>query len=113
MRTENVDGEHHALAMVESEWARNNSRRHDGSRGRSKLQSHLQWDMSNMQCSKTRCKQMKGDFKKLRNMNKDDANAQTNVVKSVEDENDVFLPTNYEVAKIKLVMDCIASKHIY
>ena len=55
---------------------------------------------------------MKEDFKKLKNMNKDDANAKTNVVKSVEDENDVFLPTNYEVAKIKLVMDCIASKHI-
>ena len=32
MRTENVDDEHHALAVVESERGRNHSRRHDESR---------------------------------------------------------------------------------
>ena len=44
---------------------------------------------------------MKEDVKKLRDMNKDGANSQTNVVKSVEDEDDVFLATNDEVVKIK------------
>ena len=53
---------------------------------------------------------MKEDLKKLRDMNKDGANYQANVVKSVED--DVFLATNDEVAKIKWVMDSAASKHI-
>ena len=57
---------------------------------------------------------MKEDLKKLRDMNKDDANSQANVVKSVEDEDedDVFLATNDEVAKTKWVMDYVASKHI-
>ncbi|KAL5178865.1 hypothetical protein HKD37_01G000294 [Glycine soja] len=45
-------------------------------------------------------------------MNKDDANSQTNVVKSVEDEDEVFLATNNEVAKTKWVMNYAASKHI-
>eukprot|EP00256_Glycine_max_P055220 XP_014622349.1 protein yippee-like At3g08990 [Glycine max] len=45
-------------------------------------------------------------------MNKDDANSQTNVVKSVEDEDDVFLATNDEVAKTKWMMDSAVSKHI-
>jgi len=44
MRTENVDDEHHALAVVESERARNHSRRHDGPRGRLKSQSRPQQD---------------------------------------------------------------------
>ena len=43
-------------------------------------------------------------------MNKNGANSQANVVKS--DEDDVFLATNDEVAKIKWVMDSTASKHI-
>ena len=38
MRTENVDDEHNAIVVVESEQGRNHSRRHDGPRGRSKLQ---------------------------------------------------------------------------
>ena len=37
-------------------------------------------------------------------MNKDDVNQQTNVVKSIEDEDDVFFTTNDEVAKTKWVM---------
>ena len=41
-------------------------------------------------------------------MNKDGANSQANVIKSVEDEDDVFLVTNDEVAKIKWVMDSAA-----
>ena len=53
---------------------------------------------------------MKEDLKKLRYMKKDDANSQTNVVKS--DEDYVFLATNEEVAKTKWVMDSTASKHI-
>jgi len=69
MRTENVDDEHHALVVVESKRGRNHSRWYDGPRGRSKLQSHSQWDMSNMQCYycgendyvQARCKQMKED----------------------------------------------------
>ena len=44
MRTKNVDDEHHALAVVESEQVRNHSRRHDGPRGRLKLQSRPQQD---------------------------------------------------------------------
>ena len=48
-----------------------------------------------------RCKQIKEDLKKLRDMNKDDTNSQTNVVKSVEDEDDMFFATNDEVAKTK------------
>ena len=42
---------------------------------------------------------MKEDLRKLRDKNKDGAKSQANVVKSVED--DVFLATNDEVAKIK------------
>ena len=38
MRTENVDNKHNAIVGVESEQGRNHSRRHDGPRGRSKLQ---------------------------------------------------------------------------
>ena len=120
MRTENVDEEHNAITVVELESGRNHLRRHDGTRGRSKWQSHPQRDTSNMQCYycgengyvQVRCKQMKEDLKKLRDMNKDGANSQINVVKSVEDEDDVFLATNNEVAKTKWVMDFIASKHI-
>ncbi|KAL5167700.1 hypothetical protein HKD37_18G052351 [Glycine soja] len=48
MRTGNVNDEHHAIAVVESERGRNHSRRHDGSRGRSKSQSHPQRDVSNI-----------------------------------------------------------------
>ena len=48
MRTENVDDEHHALVVVESEQGKNHSRRHDGPRGRSKSQLRPQRDMSNM-----------------------------------------------------------------
>ena len=55
---------------------------------------------------------MKEDLKKLRDMNKDDTNSQANVIKSVEDENDVFFATNDKVAKTKWVMDSAASKHI-
>ena len=102
MRTGNVDDEHHAIAMVESERWRNHSRRYDGPRGTSKSQSHPQRDMSNIQCYycgenghvQVRCKQMKEDLKKLRDMNKDGVNSQANVVKSVKNEND-------EVAKTK------------
>ena len=42
MRTENVDDEHNAIAVVESERGKNQSRRHDGPRGRSKSQSRPQ-----------------------------------------------------------------------
>jgi len=42
---------------------------------------------------------MKEDLNKLRDMNKDDANFQANIVKRVEDEDDEFLATNDEVAK--------------
>ena len=109
MRAENVDDEHYALVVVESERRRNHSRRHDRPRGRLKSQSHLQRDMSNIQCYycnenghvQARCKQMKEDLKKLRDMNKDGANSQANVVKSVEDEDAVFLAINDEVAKTK------------
>ena len=119
MRTENVDDEHNEIVVVESEQGRNHSRRHDGPRGRSKLQSCPQRDMSNIQyyyCSENdhvqvRCKQMKEDLEKLRDMNKDGTNSQANVVKSVKDEDDVFWANN-EVAKIKWVMDSAASKHI-
>ena len=48
VRTENVDDEHHALVVVESEQGKNHSRRHDGPRGRSKSQLRPQRDMSNM-----------------------------------------------------------------
>ena len=82
MSTKNVDDEHHAIAMVESERGRNHSRRHDGPRERSKSQLRPQRDMSNIQCYyygenghvQVRCKQMKEDLKKLRYMNKDNAN---------------------------------------
>ena len=105
--------------MMEYERGRNHLRRHDGPRGRSKSQSHPQRDMSNIQCYycgennhvQVRCKQMKEDLKKLRDMNKDGTNSQANVVKNVEDEDDVFLATNNEVAKTKWVMDYAASKH--
>ena len=121
MRIENFDNEHHAIAVVEFDWGRNHSRRHDGSRGRSKSQSCAQWDMSNVQCYycgenghiQVRCKEMKEDLKKLRDMNKDDINSKANVLKGVEDEDDVFLEINDEVAKTKWVMDYAASKHIY
>jgi len=39
---------------------------------------------------------MKENLKKLRDMNKDGANSQANVVKSVEDEDDMFLAINDE-----------------
>ena len=55
---------------------------------------------------------MKEDLEKLRDMNKDDTNSEANVVKNVEDKDDVFLETNDEVAKTKWVMDFVASKHI-
>ncbi|KAH1259561.1 Retrovirus-related Pol polyprotein from transposon TNT 1-94 [Glycine max] len=55
---------------------------------------------------------MRDDLKKLRDMNKDGANSQASVVKNVEDEDDVFLATNDEVAKTKWVMNSAASKHI-
>jgi len=63
--------------------------------------------MSNIQCYyygenghvQVRCKQMKEDLKKLRDMNKDDTNSQANVVKSVEDEDDVFLNTKMRLLK--------------
>ena len=42
MRTGNVDYEHNAIAVVESERGRNHSRRHDDPRGRSKSQLHPQ-----------------------------------------------------------------------
>ena len=48
MRTENVNDEHHAIVVVESERGRNHSRKHDGPRERSKSQSHPQRDMSNI-----------------------------------------------------------------
>lgn len=55
---------------------------------------------------------MKEALNKLRDMNKDDVNSQVNVVKSVEDEDDLFLATNDKVDKTKWVMDSIVSKHI-
>ena len=55
---------------------------------------------------------MKEDLKKLRDMNKDSANSQANVVKSVGDEDDVFLAINDDVAKTKWVMNSVVSKHI-
>jgi len=105
---------------VNSERGRNYSRRQDWPRGRSKSSLRPQRDMSNIQCYyygekghvQVRYKQMKEDLKKLRYMNKDDANSQTNVVKSVKDEDDVFLATNDEVAKTKWVMNFATSKHI-
>ena len=48
----------------------------------------------------------------LRDMNKDDTNSQTNVVISVEEEDDLFLATNDKVIKTRWVMDFVASKHI-
>ena len=45
-------------------------------------------------------------------MNKDDTNSQTNVVISVEEEDDLFLATNDKVIKTRWVMDFVASKHI-
>ena len=60
----------------------------------------------------TEAVQKSTEKEKLRDMNKDDANSQANVVKSIEDENDVLLATNDEVAKTKWVMDYFASKHI-
>ena len=44
-------------------------------------------------------------------MNKDGTNSQANVVKSVEDEDGVFMATNDEVAKTKQVIDSTTSKH--
>ena len=44
---------------------------------------------------------MKEDLRKLRDKNKDGAKSQANVVKSVEDEYNVFLATNDEIAKTK------------
>ena len=59
-----------------------------------------------------RCKQMKENSKKLRDMNKDGVNSKANAVKRVEDEDDLFLATNDEVAKTKWVIDSATSKHI-
>ena len=42
MRTKNVDDEHHAIVVVESERGRNHSRKHDGSKGILKSQLHPQ-----------------------------------------------------------------------
>ena len=50
MRTKNVDDEHNAIVVVEFELGKNQSRRHDGPRGRSKSQSRPQRDMSNLKC---------------------------------------------------------------
>jgi len=55
---------------------------------------------------------MKEDLKKLIDMNKDGANSQANVVKSVENEDDLLFATNDEVAKTKCEMDFVSSKHI-
>ena len=55
---------------------------------------------------------MNEDLKQLRDINKDDINSWANLVKSVEDEDDVFLATNDEIVKIKWVMNFAASKHI-
>ena len=55
---------------------------------------------------------MKENLNKLRDMNKDDVNSQTNVVKSVEGKDNLFFATNNEVDKTKWVMDSIVSKHI-
>ena len=55
---------------------------------------------------------MKENLKKLRYMNKDGVNSQANVVKSMEDGDDVFLAKNNEVAKTIWAMDSAASKHI-
>jgi len=41
MRVENVDDEHHALVVVESERGRNHPRRHDEPREKSKLKLRL------------------------------------------------------------------------
>ena len=46
IRTENVDDEHNAIAMMETERGRNHSRKHNGPRGRSKSQSCPQRDMN-------------------------------------------------------------------
>lgn len=59
-----------------------------------------------------RCEQIKGDLKKLRDMNRDGANSQANVVKGIEGEDDLFFAINNEVAKTKRVMDFAASKNI-
>jgi len=83
MRTKNIDDEHNAIVVVESERGRNHSRRHDGPRGNSKSQSRPQRHMSNIQCYycgenshvQLKCKQMKENLKKLRDMNKDDVNS--------------------------------------
>ena len=55
---------------------------------------------------------MKENLKKLRDMNKDGTNSQANVVKSVEDEDDMVLAKNDEIAKTKWVMDFVVLKHI-
>ena len=55
---------------------------------------------------------MKEDLKKLIDMNKDGANSQANVVKIVENEDDLFFATNDEVVKTKCEMDFVSSKHI-
>jgi len=87
-----------------------------------KIKSQLrpQRDMSNIQCyycsenghMQVRCKKIMEDLKKLKDMNKDGANSQANVVKSMEDGDDVFLAKNNEVAKTIWAMDSAASKHI-
>ena len=46
---------------------------------------------------------MKEDLKKLRDMDKDGVNSQANIVKSVEDENNLFLAINDVVVKTKWV----------
>ncbi|RZB65840.1 Retrovirus-related Pol polyprotein from transposon TNT 1-94 isoform B [Glycine soja] len=117
MGTENVDHEHSTIVVVESERGRNHSRIHDRPGGRSKSQSCPQPDIQCYYCGENdhvqvRCKQMKEDLKKLRDMNKNDTNSQANVVKSVEDEDDMFLATNDEVAKTKWVVESTISKNI-
>lgn len=119
MKNENINDEGEIAMAEESERGRNHSRRHDGSRGRSKSQSRPQRDMTNVQCYycgekghlQLRCTQMREDLKKLRMMRKDDDNSQTNVVKTAEDE-DIFLATTEDVDKSNWVMDSAASEHI-
>lgn len=88
---------------------RNHSRKQGESRGRSKSQSRPQRDMRNVKCFycreighvHTRCAQMRDDLKKLKGMKKDDGLSQTNVARTIEDDDDMFLATTKEVVKSK------------